>query len=273
MPSTERHVPWRAISSVTTTGAVGLFFGSVPAWHEPLTATAAAGFVLFGVVALSLSVAGFLIWFKKPHPPVAYVAASEGPALRVGLSSHHPWARLLVGICAAAFTVWAAVAARPGSLLLLPLVALPLALVPDSARAIWRRPHVTLTAAGLRLVGWAVDAEVGWEDVQRSEFVLAHQHRAVLRVHLRRPAPSLRERYLRTAQRLDAPRQDAVDIPLLALGQPGRLGTLIDHLAASDPARRASMIRPEGVAFLSGDRSAPPDHRGPAGEFLEVPGR
>jgi hypothetical protein len=255
------RAPWRALSSVV----VGLLFGlgaaTFPLWSDQrLSTTATLGFVLFGLVFLAHAGAGLLVWFPRPRPAVRLTRVAGGddsePALDLRLGTGLPWARVLVGTSWTALGLWAVVAAQPGGLLLLPLLALPLALLPDAVRAIARRPHLVLTPSGLRLTGWAVDAQVAWDDVTGVDLTLAHARRAVVRLLLRPGAPSLRQTYHRVVQRLDGPRPDALDVPLNAVAQPGRLVALLRHLAASDPARRLEPFGPDAVPFLSGADSA-----------------
>ncbi len=239
------------------TGVVGLLLLAVPfVGDEPATAPVLTGLVL-------LAVAAGLWIFGRPSRGGAEVVVSEeagGPVLRLPLRPHLPVANLLVLGALTSLTVYGMVAIGlgDGGLLLLPvllLVALPL---PDTVRALLRRPDVTLTTSEVAMRGWGADARLAWEDVAGAEVVVPHPRRPVLRVLGRPGASSWEFMPRRIVLPLDArPDGPHVDVRLQALSTPGALEVVVQELAAMPSDRRAAFLRDTAPRLLAEDLSRP----------------
>jgi hypothetical protein len=246
---------WLLLLGAGLTGVVGLLIlAAALVGDQPAT-----GPVLTGLVLLAVAV-GLGIFARPPRgggrAELAEVA--DGPAVRLPLRPNLPLANLFVLGALTALVGYGmlAIGLGDGGLLLLPvllLVALPL---PDTVRALLRRPDVTLTTRAVAMRGWGADARLEWEDVAGVEVVVSHPRRPVLRV-LGRPAASSWEfSPRRIVLPLDArPDGPHIDVRLQALAAPGALEVVVEELAGMPQDRRAAFLRELAPRLLAEDLS------------------
>lgn len=243
---------WLASAGAGVAGAIGVLMLTVPLMSDE-TATAAP---LIGLVLLAVAAA---LWIFGSAPRVVESAittreTADGPELHLRLRPHVPVANVLVLGALSALVLYGALAIglRSGGLLLLPvllLVALPL---PDTVRALLRRPDVTLTNRHVALRGWGADAQLAWEDVTGAEVVVPRPRRPVVRILGRPGATSWTFAPRRILVPLDTrPDGPHVDVPILGLARPGALQVVVEELAAQRPDERAAFLRETAPQLLS----------------------
>lgn len=259
-PAARRGSAAGAWTSVVVFAVIAVALASSPWWaySEQPGATATTGLVLFGLAVLTVAVCAYALRIHRPHNQVSALPASR-PGLEIRLSNHLLLAVTLMSLVWTAFLLWSAVAAGLGSAGLLVLVlALPFAaLLPDTVRALLRRPRVVLDQSGLAVVGWSTDAAVSWPDVAGVDLAAPHVRRPVVRVEVRPGATSFTSTRRKLLVSLDlAPDRPAIDVPLLALAAPGRFAALLERLASSGEADRAQWLDGRAVRFLEGSSPA-----------------
>ena len=227
---------------------------AVAPWFAPGTsAREGTGFTLAGLAFLAVPVLSWLCFLAPPRPD-RRVRLVAGPALEVRLRPHRLLAVVVLGVTWSAWIAWAMVALGldgPGWLLL-PFLLLFLSLLPDTVRALARRPRLRIDAVGLDLRSWQRDAALAWEDVVEVGLALPNARQPQLRVRGRPGAPSWRARRSRLLHLLEPREEEVLDVPLLALDAPEDLRTFLDALRRDRPGQRGSRIDATGVAFLDG---------------------
>ena len=221
---------------------------------EPMSATAAAGLVLFGLAVLTVPVAGWITALAPARP--ARAVSSHDEVVEIRLRTAGPVATVVIGVTWAGFFAWAWVAGgiTSGGLLAVPLLLLFLALVPDSVRAVARRPFLRIDADQVVLHGWSIDARVDWDDVVTVEATAPHPQRAVVRLVAAPGASSLQRTWKRLILRLDLRGPEpVVDVPFAALDDPGRVTVYLALLQLLPRAGRQEHLTEPGPGLLRGD--------------------
>ncbi len=230
---------------------------SYPVWAEQdLSAVASAGYVTFGLAVLALPVVEWTGHLAPLHPERS-VSSSPG-AVEIRLRTAPPLATAVIGVTWAGFFGWAWLAGGPtsGGLLAVPCLLLFLALVPDSVRAITRRPFLRVDADRVVLRGWSIDARVDWSDVLSVDLPLRRRRRPVVRLVAAPAATSLQRTWQRLAVRLDTPSSDPyVDLPFAALDDPVRVSVFLTILQGLARAERVEQLDGPGLAALTFDRA------------------
>ena len=253
-PTGVRQRPPGAWLSVVLFSGVGLALLSAPWWayDEPAGGRPRTGLVLFGLAVLTVPLCTYAVRLHRPRNRVTRVAGTDA-GIEVRLSNHLLLTVVITSLVWTIFLLWAAVAAGlAGAGLLVLLFAIPFAaLLPDTVRALLRGPRLTLSSGGVTFVGWSNDATVSWHDIAGVDLAAPHVRRPVVRIAVRPGATSFRSTSRRLLVPLDRPPDlPAIDVPLLALGSPGRLATLLDRLAGSGDADRTRWLGADGVRFL-----------------------
>ena len=248
--------------SVVVFSVLGLAFLSAPWWAyaEPAGGTRRTAFVFFGLAILTVPVCAYALRLHQPRNRITPVDGT-GPGIEVRLSNHLLWAVAFMALVWTSFLVWAAVAAGlTGAGLLVLLLALPFAvLLPDTVRALLRRPRLILTLDGVTYVGWSADAAVSWPDIATVDVAAPHVRRPVVRIAVRPNATSFTSTPRRLLLSLDLPPDlPAIDVPLLALASPGRLTALLEKLVTVDEAARTTRLGADALRFLDGQSPVVP---------------
>jgi len=237
---------------------IGLAVASAPWWaYSDPSGTRTTGLILLGLAVLTVPLCTYAL---RLHHPRNRVTPCDGvrPGLEVWLSNHLLLAVTTLSLVWTVFLLWGALTAGlTGAGLLVLLLALPFAaLLPDTLRALLRRPRLALTPEGVTYVGWSSDASVSWPDIAGVDLAAPQVRRPVLRIAVRPGARTFISRRHRLLVSLDVAAEAAIDVPLLALASPGRLTALLDQLVTVDEAGRTALLGPEGLRFLD-DRSPP----------------
>lgn len=253
MPSSRR---WGPTLFAVALAAFGLLLVAAPLLSSGTAADNGMPLLVVPGIALIGTGAAILL-FTAPSSPGrgAELVEIEGePAVRVRLRPNVPAANLIVGsVFSLLFGAsMVGIGLSDGGLLLLPLLALFLAIVPDALRALLRRPALLLTQRAVALRGWGMDARLAWEDVTGVELVVPHPRRPALRIAGHPGAASWSLRMRRIIVPLDLrPGSEHIDVRLLALDHPGMVQTLVEHLATlTEPDRRA-LLNENAIAFLT----------------------
>ncbi|WP_435741718.1 hypothetical protein [Nocardioides sp. SYSU DS0663] len=250
----DRGARARAWSTLVVAAGLGALLVASP-WitDEPASAGRSTMLVLLGLACCSVAV---VVWLAQlaPRDPGARVALLADSAIEVRLRPHQPLAVLVLGLTWSALLAAGVVLGGSGALLLLPVLLLFLSLVPDSARTLVRRPRLRYDATGIQLRGWQSDAAIAWDDVVDVGLVAPDRRRPQVRIEGRAGAAS----YQRTSRRLvltlePRPDRELVDVPLLALDDPGRLLTHLDAVRRDAEQDRARWLDAEAVRYLTGD--------------------
>jgi len=251
-PRERRARHWISFASFTL---FGLGLATSPAWSgtEP-SAMATVGWVLLGLAVLTVPLITWVRFLARRRPERSVV--TRGDALEIRLRTQTPAATAVLGTVWAALALWAVVAAGVpgGGLFAVPFVLLFAALVPDSLRAATRHPHLRLDADGVRLHGWSLDGQVTWADTIGVEVVSVRPQRPVVRLTAPSGAASLSRTWHRFLVDLDVKTEEpGLDVPLLALDDPGRVAAFLDILRGLPRDQRLLQLQGAGTAFLKGD--------------------
>lgn len=259
-PRVRRAVHWISFAFFTL---FGLGLATSPAWSGTRSsATATTGWLLLGLAVLTVPL---ITWtrFLAPARPERSVRTHEN-AVEVRFRTGTPAATAVLGTVWAALASWAVVAGgiTGGGLFAVPFVLLFAALVPDALRASVRHPHLLLDADAVRLHGWSLDGEIAWADISGVDVVSVRPQRPVIRLIARPDATSMSRTWHRFLVHLDLETDEAVlDIPLLALDDPGRVAALLSILRGLPRDERLLQLEGAGRAFLRGELQLdrPPD--------------
>lgn len=234
---------------------LGLGLATSPAWSGTRSSvTATIGWLLLGLAVLTVPL---ITWsrFLAPARPARSVRM-RGHAVEIRFRTGTPAATAVLGTVWAALGSWAVVAGgvTSGGLFAAPFVLLFAALVPDALRAAARQPHLLLDGDVVRVHGWSLDGEIAWADLGAVEVVSVRPQRPVIRLVARPDSTSLSRTWHRFLVRLDLKTDEAVlDIPLLALDDPGRVAAFLSILRALPRDERLLQLEGAGRAFLRGE--------------------
>lgn len=211
--------------------------------------------LLAGLVLLATA-AAVVLFTRAGGGSSVTVREADNPAVRVALRPHLPVATLLVLGSLSALVLYGILAfgLDEGGALLLPVLLLVAAPLPDTVRALLRRPGVTLTAEAVALRGWGADARLSWDDVTGAALVVPHPRRPAVRFSGRPGAASWRFTPRRLVVPLDRrPDGPHIDVPLQGLGEPDAFLAAGERLVGLDPTARAGLLRDEVPRLLAGE--------------------
>lgn len=251
-PRARRALHWISFGFFTL---FGLGLATSPAWSgtEP-SVMATFGWVLLGLAVLTVPLITWTRFLAPPHPERSVVPRRD--AVEIRLRTGTPAATAVLGTVWAALAMWAVVAGgvTSGGLFAVPLVLLFAALVPDALRAAVRHPHLLLDADGVRMHGWSLDGQVAWSDTIGVDILSVRPQRPVIRLVAQTGAASLSRTWHRFFVHLDLKTDEPVlDIPLLALDDPGRVAAFLNILRGLPRDERLLQLQDAGPAFLRGD--------------------
>ena len=178
-----------------------------------------------------------------------------GTAVEVRMRARTPLTMLLVGIAFTAFFFAAGIAVGvPGGGVLVWLVGLLFViLIPDSIKAMSRRPALKISADTVSLRGWTTDVSLAWDDVHTVMYDDSDPIRPRANLLGRTTSPSFIAKSHKLIIPLDRkPKRPELSVYLAAFDEPDRLRVSLEHLQRMTATERASWIGPGAVELLDG---------------------
>jgi hypothetical protein len=179
----------------------------------------------------------------------------SGSAVEVRMRARTPLTMLLVGTGFTAFFFAAglAVGVPGGGVLVWVIGLLFVILIPDSIKAMARRPALTIYADKVDLRGSTTDVSLAWDDVHTIMYEDSDPIRPRANLLGRTTSPSFTAKSSKLIMPLDRkPRRPELPVYLAAFDEPDRLRVSLEHLQRMPAAERASWIGPGAVELLDG---------------------
>lgn len=179
----------------------------------------------------------------------------DGRTIELKMRARTPLTMLLAGIGFTGFFLAAGIAVGvPGGGVLVWVIGLLfIILIPDSIRALARKPTLRLSADRVELHGWTTDVVIAWDDVHTVLYDDSDPIRPRLNLLGRTTSPSFTVQSSKLIVPMDrTPKHPELSVYLAAFDEPDRLRASLEHLQRMSAGERASWIGPGAVELLDG---------------------
>lgn len=179
----------------------------------------------------------------------------DGRTIELKMRARTPLTMLLIGIGFTGFFFAAGIAVGvPGGGVLVWVIGLLFViLIPDSVRALTRKPTLRVSADKVDLRGWTTDVSLAWDDVHTVLSDDSDPIRPRLNLLGRTTSPSFAAKSSKLIVPMDRkPKRPEVSVYLAAFDEPDRLRVALEHLQRMSAGERASWIGPGAVELLDG---------------------